>query len=124
MGGVETTLQAMLRHKAAEHGGDLASACTAISEAFLNVLQLAVGALAQCTEVNVPRSLAALKRALEPTGPQAHGPPAIQSRGARLTRPSVHAHLGATLHIPVRNAEAWLVARSDCVRVVAQARPG
>ena len=77
MGGVETTLQAMLRHKAAEHGGDLASACTAISEAFLNVLQLAVGALAQCTEVNVPRSLAALKRALEPTGPQAHGPPAM-----------------------------------------------
>ena len=44
MGPVETTLRAMLQHKAIEHGGDAASACTAIAETFLNVLQLAVRA--------------------------------------------------------------------------------
>ena len=38
MGAVETTLRAMLQHKAIEHGGDAASACTAIAETFLNVL--------------------------------------------------------------------------------------
>jgi len=75
MGPVETMLRAMLQHKAIEHGGDAASACTAIAETFLNVLQLAVRALAQCTQADVPRDMKRLKQQLGQDVQQASEPP-------------------------------------------------
>ena len=86
MGVVETTLQAMLRHKAVEYGGDAASSCTAIAEAFLNVLQLAVRVLAQCAPVDVPRDLRRLKRALDADVPQAREPPATLASSDGFTQ--------------------------------------
>ena len=75
MGAVETTLRAMLQHKAIEHGGDAASACTAIAETFLDVLQLAVRALAQCAHADVPRDMKRLKQQLSQVVQQASEPP-------------------------------------------------
>ena len=50
-------------------------ACTAIAETFLDVLQLAVRALAQCAHADVPRDMKRLKQQLSQVVQQASEPP-------------------------------------------------